>query len=336
MQDGREPSFRKNIQLENLLREINEMLSCVSVPERAQRRVPRYPVVLVLGCPRAGTTLLTQWLAYSGCFAYPSNFLSRFYRAPYVGARIQQMLTDPTYRFGEEFADFGGTPEYGSILGKTRGAWAPNEFWYFWRRFIPNDFPEHLEREALAQVDVQGFLEELGTLESAFDKPWAMKGSILQQNASFLSDILEKVVLLVVRRHPFYNMQSLLFAREKFFGSRETWYSVKPREYPRLQDLSSFDQVAGQVFHVNSGLDRELARVDPSRWMTVSYESFCEDPASVYEALVQRMAAQGYDLEPRYEGPAQFDTSNQVRLSVSDSASLVTAYQTVSGEDATP
>ena len=38
-------------------------------------------VVLVVGGPRSGSTVMMQWLASSGVFAYPSNLLSRFYRA---------------------------------------------------------------------------------------------------------------------------------------------------------------------------------------------------------------------------------------------------------------
>ena len=55
----------------------------------------RFSKVFVVGALRSGTTLFTQWLATTGLTAYPTNLLSRFYGAPLVGAKIQQLLTDP-------------------------------------------------------------------------------------------------------------------------------------------------------------------------------------------------------------------------------------------------
>ncbi|HRX04698.1 MAG TPA: sulfotransferase, partial [Anaerolineae bacterium] len=140
----RQPEHRRNPRLEALLDEISGLLGPVESEVAARYHMPAYPVVLVMGLPRCGSTLTMQWLAASGRFGYPSNLLSRFYAAPYVGARIQQLLTDPQFSFGDELHDLASAVGFDSTLGKTRGALAPNEFWYFWRRFIPNVEPRKL------------------------------------------------------------------------------------------------------------------------------------------------------------------------------------------------
>ena len=104
----RQPEHRRNPRLEALLDEISGLLGPVESEVAARYHMPAYPVVLVMGLPRCGSTLTMQWLAASGRFGYPSNLLSRFYAAPYVGARIQQLLTDPQFSFGDELHDLAG------------------------------------------------------------------------------------------------------------------------------------------------------------------------------------------------------------------------------------
>ena len=99
MDSGRTGRFRRNPELEKLLEEINNLLGPAEDEIAARFDRPRYPVVLVVGGPRSGSTLMMQWLARLGLFACPTNLLSRFYRAPFIGAKIQQLLADPIFGF---------------------------------------------------------------------------------------------------------------------------------------------------------------------------------------------------------------------------------------------
>lgn len=277
-----------------------------------------------------------QWLAHSGRFAYPTNLLSRFYGAPFIGAKIQQLLTAPEYNFNDEILDFSGRIPFTSDLGKTQGALAPNEFWYFWRRFIPNIEPQYLDRKALDQVKSAAFVAELAALESVFDKPWAMKGLILELNIPFLSSLLDRALFLFVRRHPFFNTQSLLEARVRYFGNRQAWYSIKPQEYEVLKDLDLIDQVAGQVYFTNRGIWEGLQQIDPTRRLVVDYEDFCDDPEPAFGQLLTRFQQQGVDVCWEYEGPRQFTPTNQIRLPEQDCRRIMAAYRHWSGTEISP
>ena len=337
MYHKRQPEFQRNLKLENLLAELNNMLGPLEQQIVSDGQKLKYPLILVVGAPRSGTTLMMQWIASLGVMAYPTNLLSRFYGAPYIGAKIQQLFTDPAYNFNDEFFDFNSwKPNFQSNLGKTQGALEPNEFWYFWRRFIPNAHPRLLTKQELKSVNVRRMVAELAALQNVFDKPWAMKGLIMQFNIPFLAEILEKVLFIFVRRHPFYNIQSLLQAREKYFGTWDKWYSVQPPEYEELLKLSPIEQVAGQVFFTNQHILESLDQLPPPKHMVVDYERFCLAQEQVYERLVEGLSEYGHNIPQKQHTPNKFQSTNQVHFSQKNCKAIISAYKMIAGQDISP
>lgn len=328
MTPERRIEHRRNPRLETLLQRINEALALSETHLLRQLSVPQYPLILIVGCPRSGSTLFMQWLASLGTFAYPTNLLSRFYSAPYVGALIQELLTNPEYDFHNELYEFHPMAEsFTSILGKTKGVLAPHEFWYFWRRFFVFGEIQHLDSASLKSVDTKTLLAELAAIESVFDKPLAMKGMIVNWNIHFLNDVLPKVLFVHIRRDPILNAQSLLESRKRFFGSIESWYSFKPPEYDALQSLTPYEQVAGQVYFTNKTIEDQLNEIDAARYMTIDYRQFCLSPANIYEQLLGRLAIQ--DWQPpssSYDGPDHFAVRNEWRLSDKEYSDVEDAY----------
>lgn len=333
MNAKRTTEFKRNPYLEQLLTEINQLLTPVEEKLAAAYRMPQFPVVIIVGAPRCGSTIMMQWLAATACFAYPTNLLSRFYNCPAVGAKIQRLLTDPKYNFNDEILDFSQNKlSFTSNLGKTNGALAPNEFWYFWRRFIPNIEPEYLDKTSLGKIDGVKLCGELAALESVLEKPLALKGHILEFNLTFLASLLEKVLFVYIKREPVYNIQSLLEARKRYYGSVDAWYSVKPKEYEWLKNLTPVEQVAGQVYYTNHTIEQDLQIIDDAKSLAVSYESFCSSPITVFEQIKQKFSAQGCAVTWEYHGPAQFETTNQIRLSPQEVDEISNAYSKLSGQ----
>ena len=329
----RRTEFKRNQKLEELLKELSGILSLPEERILNNYSMPKRPVILVVGVPRCGSTLTMQWLASTGQIAYPSNMLSRFFSAPYIGAKIQLLLTSPEYNFNNEILDFAAEVNFKSSLGKTRGALAPNEFFYFWRRFIPYTFPKHLHDDEVKNIDVKTMVAELAALEAAFDMPFATKGAFVQFNIASFSPLFEKVLFLWVKRHPFYNAQSLLESREKFYGDRKAWYSMQPKEYDDLIKLDIFSQVTGQVYHINRAIEEGIAGIDDCRSLTVQYEEFCKNPREIYRQLVAKLAEQGCEISPEYVGPEEFKDTNQVRVESADRDAMVSAYSRIAGEE---
>ncbi len=335
--ERRSPEFERNEKLEALLREINALLGPAERQTLDGQRMPVQPLTLVVGSPRSGTTLVFQWLASLGCFSYPTNWLSRFWQAPYIGARLQRLLTDPEYQFGHEFIELEQASfSFESSLGKTRGLLAPNEFWYFWRRFFPFKDVHYLSDDELSKVDVATFSAELAAIESALEKPLAMKAMIINANIPFVNSTLDKVVFLYVKRHPFYNAQSLLDARRAFSGNLDDWYSFRPKQYPALKDLDPINQVAGQIYYFNDEIERALSQIDENRCLQVDYENFCSDPAAIYAALRQKLRRQGLSIEEQYNGPANFELRNVIKADPSISRQISAAWKSLSSEKILP
>lgn len=301
----------------------------------AQFDVPKYPVLLIVGCARSGTTLLLQWLASTRSFAYPTNLMSRFYNAPYIGALIQRMFADPELDFRGELNDLAHIQDqFTSQLGKTRGALAPHEFWYFWRRFFPYGEIQRLDDAALASVDHKRFVTELAAIEGVFDKPLAMKASIANWNILFLNEILPRVLFLHIHRDPMLNAQSLLESRKSFFGSIDDWYSFKPPEYKELRGSDPYTQVAGQVYFTNKGIREQLGRLNAERWLEVDYARFCSCPERLYQEIGTRL---GWPARTRaYRGPASFEASIEVRLAADERKRIAAAQAGFAGDSPEP
>ena len=316
-EDQRTMQFSRVSDLERLLRELNANLSGANEKylENAQERFSK---IFVMGPLRSGTTLFTQWLANTGLAAYPTNLMSRFFGAPLVGAKIQQLLTDPRYNFRNEILDFNSDINFSSDNGKTKGALAPNEFWYFWRRFLPFDELDYMPADELKQkANLAGLRDELNALANIFEKPFAMKAMIMNQNIPELAEQFEKPLFIWIRRDPIFNIQSALEARNRQYGDINTWYSFKIKEYPELKKLNPLESVAGQIAAINRSVEQGIDGLPENQKLVVQYEDFCRRPEFYYDNIVRRLIEQNGLSEidtNHYNGKPFFSNTNTWRL----------------------
>lgn len=324
---NRSQNFKRNSSLEEFLTEINNDLW--NTEEKLLNiKEPDYPLIFVIGPLRSGSTLMTQWLANLG-FAYPTNLMSRFYKTPIIASKIQMLLTDEQYNYRNEIRDFNSNIDFSSENGKTRGALAPNEFWYFWRRFLPFKELDYLPtKELFKKVDIDTFKSELAGVVDVFQKPFALKGMILNYNIDFLDKIFERAIFIHTKRDPLTNIESALKARKKQLGSIDEWYSFKIPEYKKLKELNPYEQVSGQVYYINKAVESGLKKISEHKKMIVNYEEFCENPKRFYEELKEKLKIQGYNLKKEYDGEEKFSIT---RRNVSDE-NILKAYKKFYGE----
>lgn len=310
--DPRTPSFRRNEQLEYLLKELNANLQASEnlLIESLAGKSMQFPLVLVMGPLRSGTTLFMQWLANTGLVAYPTNLLSRFYQAPIIGAKIQLLLTDPRFNFRDELGEFIQHAEYISENGKTKGVLAPNEFWYFWRRFLAEPNRDiWTDTELKQSMDVQTLQAELSGMMQVFQKPFATKGMLFNYNIPFLDTVFENILFIQIKRDPIANAASILQARIRQMGSEKEWYSFKIPEYDLLREKDPIIQACGQVYYINRAIDSGLAEVREDRKLVVHYEEFCLNPEAFFSKIVEKI---GMGSESSYNGPASFNATNPI------------------------
>lgn len=306
----RSAKFKKNARLESHLQELNGLLSDVEnkLIDKASSKL-QHPLILIMGVARSGTTLLMQYLAQSTNIAYPTNFLSRFYSAPYVGVRIQQLFTD--FDALNEFPEFNINQAFQSNLGKTSGTLSPNEFWYFWRRFAQKNPSELIKSEM--DFDFKNFQREISLMISAFNKPLAMKGMIANYIIKELCENLENVIFIHLHRDLSYNVNSLLNARMKYFNNIEEWYSFPPGDefydYPRE---NVFEEVAAQVCSINNTVQKSLNTLPNKNQISIKYSDFCDQPFMLHEALKEKLGQQGYDYNYKADRAQYFDSRTKL------------------------
>jgi len=308
LSESRTQQFRRNILLEQLLTELNAdlVLSEEQLINASLNQKMSFPLILVMGPLRSGTTLFTQWLANTGLVAYPTNLLSRFYRAPILGAKIQLLLTDPRFNFRDELGEFVQQAEYISENGKTKGVLAPNEFWYFWRRFLSDPQRDVWSDEELKQsMDIASMRAELIGMMNVFEKPFAAKGMLFNYNIPLLDSIFEKVLFVQIKRDPISNVASVLEARKRQLGNQSEWYSFQIPEYEQLKDMEPVTQASGQVHYINKAVEQGLASVAESRKLLLDYESFCANPRVYFDQLSEKIGLNN----AAYTGPSKFSIS---------------------------
>jgi len=313
--EKRSKQFSRVSELEIMLKELNDNLAGAN-EKYLEDSSERFSKIFVMGPLRSGTTLFTQWLSKTGLVAYPTNMLSRFFGAPLVGAKIQQLLTDPRYNFRDEMLDLKSDVNFSSYNGKTKGALAPNEFWYFWRRFLPFDALDYMPPEELHEkANLAGFRDELNALANILEKPFAMKGMILNQNIPELAEQFDKALFIHICRDPIFNIQSALEARKRQYGDINTWYSFKIKEYPEFKNLDPLESVARQILAINRSVEQGIAVLPESQKLFVQYEDFCNRPEYYYNEITSRLVEQdGVDMVPEYRGEVEFSNTNRWRL----------------------
>lgn len=319
----RTAQFKRNNSLEGFLNEINNDL-WHSEKKLLENKEPEFPLIFIVGAHRSGSTLLMQWLANLGSIAYPTNLMSRFYTAPIMASKIQLLLTDERYNFRNEIIDFNSSIDFSSKNGKTQGALAPNEFWYFWRKFLPFKELDFLPTEELyKKVDIDTIKAELSGITKVFQKPFALKAMILNYNIEFLDSLFKRAIFIHVKRDPLTNIASALQARERQMGSIDEWYSFKFPEYFQLKELSPYEQVAGQIFYINKAVEEGLETVAEHKKLTINYEEFCHNPEGFFDELVEKLGKNNCVLDGDYIGPKMFSVT---RNAVTDEQ-IIKAYQ---------
>lgn len=335
MEDPRTENYKSNILLDELISELIQLLEPVQRKKQEEFDAPKWPVGIIVGNPRSGSTLLLQWIASLNVFSYPTNVLTRFAYAPYIGALVQKMLFDPNYDYHGDFNDISSGVNFHSDLGKSKGALATNEFQHFFRCYLPNKeiFAEYLDENALKNVDIAGLRKGLASIEDGLGKPFFTKGSFIQFNIDYFFREMPELFFVMIRRNPLQVMQSLLLSRDKFFGNRDLWFSLKPPEFDVIKTMDIYHQIAGQVYYSEKAIMRGLAGVPDNRKIIIEYEGFCNSPEQFYEILVDKYDELDFPIRIPYSGPDSFKTNSQIYLPEAEVMKLLTAYNSFKTDD---
>lgn len=273
-----------NSEPELLLQEVNALLAPLEATETADLVRPQNPILFVVGAPRSGHTLLSQVLHSSGGFATPSNFVSRFWLAPYVAAMIERTLMTGQK---EHLSNFQ------SSYGKTAGLSEPHEFGHFLRRWLPFRETHKAEIEKIPEEKAAEFAREAAALEQAYGRILFLRNIVYGLNIQLLRHVFPRALFVVCRRNTLYQAQSILLARQKLVGSSDTWWSLRPPQYQQLKALPYPEQIAGQILCTYQEIESGLAGADEGLWLDIHYNDLCRQPREQAERIAHMVSAQG-------------------------------------------
>lgn len=273
---SRKDKYKKDADQERRLQQMNQMLEQFEDQVAPRPDTPKHPLLFIVGCPRSGTTLLAQLLASSGLFAYVSNFVARFWLAPWLGASIGQALG---------LARLSSPSNLQSTFGQTTGWTEPHEFGYFWDRWFEFGETAKLSEAQLAKIDRTKMKRTFAALQAAYDRPMFFKNqNKYSLQIEFLAELFDNAYFVLLERYPLYQTQSVLLARAEFCGDINQWWTMRPKEYPILKELSPYEQIAGQTYYLSKDIWASLKRLSADRYLVLPYEDLCASPR---DAVIQ-------------------------------------------------
>lgn len=255
------------------------------------------PPILIVGCPRSGTTLLYEILTTSLRTAYPTNAASLLYRAPVLATVIAKVLCKEH------------EPKFASDTGYIAGLLAPSEAGALMRHWFTGSHP-------LAARDPTELDRIVASLTATMEGPLVLKNLYLDRAIDLVFSALPGCVILRLRRNPRFTAQSILGTRQRELGSQDIWWGPRPPGAEAVLQGSPVRQVAWQVAQIENWLDR-LSGSDRvrDRLFSCGYEELCARPASVLDRFVAfYRGVTGVTLEARGSSPVCFTASDRVTL----------------------
>ncbi|QDS87236.1 hypothetical protein EC9_14140 [Rosistilla ulvae] len=267
---------------ELFLQELNQLLKPAHDAHLIEPACEKHATIHVIGSPRSGTTLLTQLVASEFNVGFINNLSAAFWLAPAYGIRLARKLN--RYQFESNLrSDFGQTNAIGE----------PHEFGRFWRELLGySDMSEPCESHEKA-IDWNRVKAVQASMLNANDGPMLFKSFLVAWHLKKFSEVMEKSLFVWIRRDLLENALSLLKTRRDYAASLDEWVGLRPKACSTNDFPTVHQQVAAQVYFVNSRIEQQLNDIDVSRWALVDYAMLCSDPNSELDRIF--LKAQGLD-----------------------------------------
>jgi hypothetical protein len=254
-----------------------EKIGGLSIFEKLEGKnltVPQEPSApgFIVGAPRSGTTLLYQLLVSNYRFAYFTNLASFFYRSPvYFSKRFSLILK--RYR----------SQAHQSRFGLVKGLSAPSEAGQVFRSwFDEGDFSDD-RKERIGAA--------LAAMEKLHQGPFLTKNLYNSFRLEKICEIFPRMVLIYMRRDPLYVCQSLLLSRIQEHGDIDTWFGIKPPDYPEITRKDPYEQVVCQVNSIEDHIEEAIQKYHITSVVRIRYEDLCKDPRKEIARILQTYAS---------------------------------------------
>lgn len=277
---------------------------CLKVAERSlltQDSKTDFPLLLIVGPPRSGTSLLHQVLASCLDVSYFTNFNAMFRKSPLSAAKYFQKRLDPGPVTGE------------NLYGNTSGFRGVNDAFHVWNRYL--GIERYDAMSALDSSTAQEMRQFFHAWTNITSKPLLNKNNRNLACTTLLSELLPRAHFIAVHREPVYVAQSLLKAREWVQGNRKIGWGLGSVDSSATGNpMDDVEAVCCQVAANESLLKRQRKQISSERWTDIAYESFCENPQSIVREICELHPSIKLRSPERIASLQPFANTNQDRL----------------------
>ena len=130
--------------------------------------LPRQPLVLIVGPPRSGSTLLFQTMARYADVSYLTNLTSMFPRSPITSASL-------FHAFDKRPKKKALSKSLQNYYGQTPGLAAPNDGFEVWNRWLGDD--RYHAPETLKSAMIEDMQRFFAAWTTEFDRPFLNKNN---------------------------------------------------------------------------------------------------------------------------------------------------------------
>lgn len=247
--------------------------------------------IFVLALPRSGSTVTYQAICHGLSVQYLSNIWNLLYQLPLLGGWL-------SFSFSKRHRS-----DFHSEHGFVSGLGGPAEGLRFWHRWLDC---------GLSDADCKTV--SLGTLKRRSDYLSKVLSVLTRSQGPFVTAYLGHslvpdrifkafpgAVLIRLRRDPVSNALSLLKATR---AAKSKWFSVLTDECLGFSGSSEYERVAAQVYWLNRRLDDAACS---SHFLTVDYESLCENPEREVRRIKDWCIDKGISVKNKFSLPETFE-----------------------------
>lgn len=280
------------------IRNLSKLINMVGGPidhfvSSSKDRQLRYKPIFIVGPPRSGTTLLYQLMTAKCDTCYISNLQTIFYDMPKLGSIISKHLMNR--KKGESFE---------SNLGKTKGLLGQSESSLFWDQWIPRTKNKKIR-------PAEDLCANIAITSNTFRNPFVAKSVYASNNLSIFQRSLDKFLILVMLRDPFFVAQSIYFVRKTM---NFNLFSVQPKGYEYPQGISIIEECGLQAMFLYKNIFDSLEGFDSKYFAVINYNDLCLNPLKEIEKIKATYDSDGDQLITKTNQIDPFKPSNTVRL----------------------
>ncbi|MEQ6167996.1 sulfotransferase [Ekhidna sp. MALMAid0563] len=265
-------------------------------------RNPIHQPVFIIGAPRTGSTALYQSVTERFRVTYFDNLMDYLNRNPILGTLLSNFF------FGES-----GHSSFESELGRTfkSGLHSPSECGAFWYRWLPRD-RHYIVAEEVSEESKMKLKEEIIAISNLRKQPLVFKNLNAGQRLSLIYELFPNSKVIFIRREPLFTVQSIVKAKQKLNIPLDQFWSIKPKNFEKLEKLTWAKQIVGQVFYLEKQIEEDIKLFD--NHLIVRYEDFINDS----ESITRKVGKFIFDeeiVERKCRATPKIRARNQIKLS---------------------